>query len=111
MITSHTHFAVATDEEATLARVDTVAGEGVDLEFLGSMNGLRTILGHRMGIERTIYIPKPGHSTGSVFWPSSKISTEGVIQNQPIPSSPESTDFDLESGHKAGVERLERILA
>ena len=54
------YLAIASNEQLTLAGVDTVAGEGVDLEFLGLMSGFRTILGHRMGIERTIYISKPG---------------------------------------------------
>jgi hypothetical protein len=54
------HLAVAPNEQLTLAGVDTVSGEGVDLEFLDSMNGFRTVLVHRIGFKRTIYIPKPG---------------------------------------------------
>ena len=54
------YLAVTPNEQLALGRVDPVPGEGVDLEFLDSMNAFRTLLVHGISFGRTIYSPKPG---------------------------------------------------
>ena len=57
------HLAVSADEEAALARVDTEAGERVDLDLLYSTNAIRIYSCAPELWTRTIYISEPARET------------------------------------------------